>query len=93
MLLFKGQVWVSTQRSLTAKVVVGIPALRAVMTSMVSAVARSHVDVRGICCIRGSHLVWALLQLGILLVVCADDTRNYVLVLAETVMIEKEDTK
>ena len=63
------------------------------MTSMVSAVARSHVDVRGIGCIRGPHLVGALLQGGILFVACADDTRNYVLVLVETVMIEKEDTE
>lgn len=56
--------------------------------SMVSAVARSHVDIHGLCCIRGPYLVVALLQQGILFVVCADDARDYVLVLAETALIE-----
>lgn len=46
--------------------------------SMVFAVARSHVDVRGLQCIRGPYPVTALLQQGILIVVCAEDARNYV---------------
>lgn len=41
--------------------------------SMVFAVARSHVYVRGLHCIRGPYLVMALLQQGILVVVCAGE--------------------